>query len=131
MDLLELLRQRGKALVLQGPQGCGKGLLARQLAGPSCSEVHIDNLLTEDPWFRGWLKDQVKTVIVEGVPKTPEDIGAVKTLIVNLKTVYEQKGKAPKVVDVPSFIFCTSDPEPLDFGPNDRRFYVIKMDSVI
>ena len=131
MTLLDLLRQRGKTLVLQGPQGCGKGLLARQLAEGPCSDAHIADLSAKGSRFNQWLKCSIKTVIVEGVPKAAEDIEVVKSLIVSGRMVYEERGKAPKGVDVPNFIFCTSDPEPLDFGPNDRRFYVIKMDSVI
>lgn len=130
MNLLELLKQRGKTLVLQGPQGCGKGLLAKQLAGDPYSEADIHDILGERSQFQHWLKDQVKTVIVEGVPIC-KDIDKIKSLITCGRMVREQEGRASETVNTPQFIFCTSNPEPLDFGLNDRRFYVIKMTTVL
>ena len=125
---LEWLEQQGKTLVIQGPQGCGKGLLASQLAKESgaFSVAHIDEITDKQSMAPRWLDGQPKTVIVEGFSHFNK-IDKIKSLTVTKKLSYERRGKEPVLLDVPTFIFCTSDPDALKFGVNERRFYVIKM----
>ena len=128
MTLLEMLKQQGKALVLQGSEGCGKTLLAKQLAKDNgiYSMANISEVTSKQSKFQHWLNDLPKTVIIDGIPKF-KDFIAIKSLISEDKIGHERKGEEVKIIDMPIFIFCTSDPEPLNFGANDRRFYIIKM----
>ena len=128
MTFLKWLKQQSKALVIRGPEGCGKGLLAEQLAKEegTHSFIHIDEVSSWQPGFHRWLSNQPKTVIVEGVSAF-NDLDVGKPLIANTKILYDCRGKEPLLVDTPVFIFCTSSLEPLKFGANERRFYVIEM----
>ena len=129
MTFLEWLKQEGKALVIQGPQGCGKGLLAVQLAQETGAYAYatLGDITGRQPRSSYWLSSRPKTVIVDGSP-TLDDLETMKALIASTKVTCNRKGKDPETIDSPTFIFCTSDPESLSFGEYDRRFYVIKMD---
>ena len=126
MTFLELLKQKGKTLVLQGPEGCGKSLLARQLVEGNHSVTSLD-LIKRDK-FQSWLTNSPNVVIVEGSPKRALTV-AIKPLIASEKMLRHQKGKEPELIKTPTFIFCTSDPEPFNPAVEGRRFFVIKMGS--
>ncbi|MCK5127505.1 MAG: hypothetical protein KAR42_14715 [candidate division Zixibacteria bacterium] len=130
MTLLEWLKQQGKALVIQGPQGCGKGLLAMQLAKSEgvCSNVHIEQVCGKNSKFQHWLNDLPDVVIVEGAPKL-KHFDIIKPLIANNKILHHRKGVDSVEVKTPMFIFCTYDSKPFEAGKNNRRFYTIKMDA--
>jgi MoxR-like ATPase len=129
MTLLQLLKQQGKALVIKGAQGSGKTLLATQLAKAEgvYSNDHIEQVFGKNT-FNHWLNELPDVVIVEGAPK-PKHIDVIKSMIANDKITHNRKGKEPVEVKTPMFVFCTSDPELLNFGAQDRRFYVLELDA--
>ena len=128
MTYLKWLKQQGKALLIKGPEGCGKTLLASQLAGDHCPVIPVDDL-TRNAKFQNWADENNGVVIVEGFP-AHKDLGVAKLLIVSDKMLCNRLGKNPKKVDTPMFIFCTSDPDPLNMRAKSRRFHVIEMDTL-
>lgn len=130
MTLLQLIKSQGKALVITGPQGCGKTLLATQLAKAEgeYTNVHIEQVSEKNSTFQNWLNDLPDVVIVEGEPKL-KHLDKTKQLIVSNTLLHNSKGQEPVEVKTPMFIFCTSNPEPLNFGAKDRRFYTLDLDT--
>lgn len=99
--------QRGRALVLRGPQGCGKSLLARQIAmrHGRYAELH-PNDLTEV--FTGWLAGEPDSVIVEEADMLcPRGVATVKSLVTNGQAVLARKGHEPAMVRSPLVILCS------------------------
>ncbi len=127
MNLLDHIKEQGKALVIRGPHGRDNFMLARQLAEDrgSYSETDIDEITAHpNTRFRIWLRGSPKTVIVGGFPK-PNSMTIPKSLIASNELVYECKGKDPININTPVFIFCTSEPEPIDPAAINRRFFTI------
>lgn len=123
MTYLELLKQRGKTLVLKGPQGCGKGLLYRQLIGKTVYyATGIDAIIDKRPGFKMWVDEEIKFIVVEGFPGA-KDIEFIKSLVNSRCTICDRKGKEPVQIDTPIFIFCTSDKD----IPDDQSFCVLEM----
>ncbi|MCK2095187.1 primase-helicase family protein [Thauera aromatica] len=119
---------RGCALVLTGPQGCGKTTLARQIAAAHGSYREIDATELDSPFRLGAALDgEPSTLIVEGAPAHAESLRRVKAMLTSDTVVAERKGMAPKPVNSPNFIFCTGDANPLNLGPDDRRFRVVRL----
>lgn len=130
MNLLDLLKQQRLALVISGRPGCGKSLLARQLA-EGCgnySEVGIEEITRWKSGFQHWLDSNPNTVIVDGDFKA-KHLKSIVTLIESDKIEHNRKGKKLKTIATPTFIFCTNNKQSLKFGAEDRRFYVIDMDT--
>lgn len=122
--------ERGSALVLVGPQGSGKTLLARKLASQLGIFVHVDVSEVEDrKVFKRVLDSVVSTVIVEGVPKNEATLVHLKALITNGTHPRIRPGKACEIVPAPNFVFCTGDAEPLKHL-DGRRFRVVHLDVV-
>lgn len=119
---------RGCALVLTGPQGCGKTTLARKIAEAHGSYREIDAAQLDSPFGLGAALDgEPRTLIVEGAPATEETMHRVKAMLTNDTAIAERKGMEPKHVRSPNFIFCTGDANPLRLGPDDRRFRVVRL----
>ena len=131
MTLLKLLKQRGKALVLQGPEGCGKTLLAKQLAEAegTYSETDMPGLVGGASRFSSWLDGAPDVVIVEGIP-APYELDAVKHLVASPVLLRERKGEDAATVSAPMFIFCTSSPSPPE-NRTRRRFHVLQMSGMV
>lgn len=114
-----------KAIVIFGPQGSGKGIIAKALA-KACGMSHIrtteyaiknpldyGNILTYEP----------KTVIVDEF----SDFEWAKNLITNDKIKVSRGKREPKFIDTPRFIFISNDITPPDFRGDSRRFTFIEI----
>ena len=130
MTLLQLIKQQGNTLVITGAQGCGKTLLAQQLAKAegNYNYARIEQIVGKNSTFQNWLNDSPNVVIVEGEPKL-KHLDKTKQLVVSNTLTHNSKGQDPIEVKTPMFIFCTSNPKPLNFGENNRRFYVLDLDT--
>ena len=121
----ELSIKRGQALVLVGPQGCGKSTKARELAAKVGAFVEISGEELEDK-FTDWLSEEPVTVIVEMErPLSQKAATTLKSLITSEEATCHRKGRYPCTVRTPNFIFCTGDK---DFLPADsRRFHIVEL----
>lgn len=121
--------EKGRALIIIGPEGSGKSTLARTIAAAHGRFVEIDASQLREPFgFAALASGDVKTVIVEGLQHTLADL---KSLITNPHTFVESKGREPRTVPTPNFIFCTYPEDPfVSAGIDERRFTEIRLPAL-
>jgi energy-coupling factor transporter ATP-binding protein EcfA2 len=127
---MEASIEKGRALVLAGPEGGGKSKLARELAAAHGSYVETDARALQSPFRLGkLLAGKPDTIIVNEVPAHLITAPETKSLVANESIVIHRKGCEEKIMPAPNFIFCTGDVNALRLHPHDRRFTVIRVGS--
>lgn len=121
--------ERGRALVLIGPQGSGKSLLAHELARHSGTSVEaLAEDLAKVNIQRRLLMAEAATCVVEGFPHSSRALGWVKSMITAEAVGIRTDSGAARQVRPPNFIFCTGDASALSLTTADRRFKVVRLE---
>lgn len=115
--------KRGRALVIVGPQGCGKTQFAEEIARRHGRFQHIEIGKSFDWQLRDALSGQADVVIFEGAP--PADrMADIKAIVTNSTILLRACfGKGSRQVPTPLVVICTHDC--YWFPQADRRFDVI------
>lgn len=119
---------KGKALVITGPQGCGKSTLARDIASKHGSFEEVDAADLDGAFSIGdALAKEPETVIVDGAPSR-RGMTRLKNLIISKEAVCHRRYKEPVQVKAPTnFIICTGVSDAIKFSDDDRRFMVVEL----
>jgi hypothetical protein len=128
-ETMDIELKRGQALVLCGPRGCGKTTTALQLAAGVGLSYHAAAGFFQEAFGLAPLADgRIKTLIIEGWPRTQQDLERFKTLLTDDEIEIDRMGQWPVRVAAPYLIFCTERPPKID--PDDRRFRIVPIKPI-
>lgn len=117
--------KHGTALVIVGPQGCGKSQLAQAIAKQHGKHQQIETGPGWDFQLRDALNGAVDVLIVDGVPGQDELVD-IKCMVTNPQTqVRQPHANHSEARPSPLVIICTQDADWMHEG--SRRFHVIDL----
>jgi len=121
--------ERGKALVIVGPQGSGKNVLARSLARQYGKLQEITSgVIFFDSQLRHALAGRISTLIIDGEPFRDE-LAQLKSMLTSTTTrIRVPYTQVVKKVPTPHLIFCSDSADWLG-ADNGRRFTVVHADK--
>jgi predicted P-loop ATPase len=122
--------QRGRALIITGPQACGKSTLAREIAGRFKHFAELGaEVLDGDRALDRVVDTLARVLIVDGLPRTPAGCAVVKQLITQNAIHGRQRyGTELRAMRPPLLIFTTNDTEAArHFAADGRRFDLLDM----
>ncbi|MES2685515.1 MAG: ATP-binding cassette domain-containing protein [Pseudomonadota bacterium] len=129
MSLHTYQLKRGKALVIVGPQGCGKSILSQAIANRHGS---MQTIRTGPDWefsLRDALNGKVQVLIVDGVPSQAE-MADIKCMVIQPQILYfSVESKRPESYPSPLIIITAPDTDWMHEGT--RRFDVIDMSKAV
>lgn len=125
---MKLKVEKGRAIILTGPEGTGKGIIAKRLALNAGSRIVTTQMvhLKSDFGLGSVTLDNPETVIVDEFNPSLENLAFIKTMLCNDSIVVNRKFKEPVTVPSPNFILITNRPIPL-LGENERRFFIVEL----
>lgn len=125
---MEYELNHGQALVITGPQGCGKSTLARKIAEERGSYIEVDaRQLETHQGLNDLLASEPATLIVDGWPNDDDMQDWLNTVIASDAVEVDRLYSAPKMVTVPAFIFCSGTDAALPLSATEQRFRVVRM----
>lgn len=100
------------ALILTGPQGSGKSVFARWIAGKigGYTEMPLHVAAKAGPW-----NGAPSVIIVDEADMNEKNLTDMKALVCDNPNV--------------TFIFCSGDMNPLKLSNDNRRFLIVQMDG--
>lgn len=123
---MEYELKHGQALVITGPQGCGKSILAREIAAAHGTFEEVDAIrMGEHLGLSTAMEGEPKTLIVDGIPKMSK--AEIKALITSQTILVNRKFKMSKEVSTQNFIFCSGDANPIPLEADDRRVRAVHL----
>jgi gluconate kinase len=106
---MEYELKQGQALVITGPQGCGKSTLARKIAEERGAFIEVDASQLETPQgLNDLLTSEPAALIVNGWPGDDDMQDWLKAVIASNAIKVDRLYSAPKMVKTPAFIFCVN-----------------------
>lgn len=125
--------QPGIALVLAGPQGCGKSTLARELAEQRGAYAEIEGHTMGPRFsFAPTLRLEVRTIIIDGLPRSDQQWGNIKWLLTADKMLMRPSFASERVaVPVPAIILCVQEDELPEQILRGRSFELFHMPVVV
>jgi uridine kinase len=116
------------AIIITGPQGCGKSILARTIAD-SCGgsmAITADQLLNSGFALSNINGDE-RTIIVDEASEALLNLDNIQSLISNHRITISRKNQKTLTMPTPNFIFISGQLNPLNIDQHARRFLFIDM----